>query len=223
MLAAKQAIVAIAVLTLGLGTALAGHGIYLAAKARLAQALLSHAWEQTRRTGTPHRPWPWADTQPVARLRVPRYGIDEIVLAGSSGRTLAFGPGLVPGTSLPGGRGLSMISGHRDTHFQFLEDLRVGDALYIQRAGRRPDATYRYVVTRFMTIDLRKSVPALDPTADQLVLVTCYPFHQWTAGGPGRYLVIARPAPQRHRRYRSRDIAHAGPARSGRASNSPGT
>ncbi len=185
----RKTVAAVAALTLALGAALAGDGVYLTAKARLAQVLLSHAWDATLRTGEPHRPWWWADTHPIARLRAPRLGVDRIVLAGSSGRTLAFGPGLVPGTSLPGARGLSMISGHRDTHFSFLEYLRHGDVLDVDTAN----GSYRYVVNRFMIIDMKDDPPVLDPALDRLVLVTCYPFHRWTAGGSRRYLVIARP------------------------------
>jgi len=33
---------------------------------------------------------------------------------------------------------------------------------------------------------------ALDPARDQLILVTCYPFRQWRAGGAQRFLVNAR-------------------------------
>lgn len=178
-----------AALTLALGAALAGDGLYLAAKARVAQVLLSHAWDETRRTGTPHRPWWWADTHPVARLRARRLGVDRIVLAGSSGRTLAFGPGLVPGTSLPGAGGLTMISGHRDTHFSFLEDLRRGDVLDVDTAT----GSYRYAVSWFLIVDTKDDPLVLDPAPDRLVLVTCYPFHQWTAGGARRYLVVALP------------------------------
>ncbi len=44
-------------------------------------------------TGAPVKPWPWADTHPVARLIAPAQDADVLVLAGASGRTLAFGPG----------------------------------------------------------------------------------------------------------------------------------
>lgn len=190
----QKAVAAGAVVTLAVGAALAGNGAYLAAKARLAQVLLNHAWNETRRSATPHRPWWWADTHPVARLRVPRLGVDRIVLAGSSGRTLAFGPGLVPGTPLPGAGGLSIISGHRDTHFSFLEHLRAGDTIIVDTVEGR----YRYTVSRFMIIDTDRDPPVLDPAPDRLALVTCYPFHQWTAGGSRRYLVLARPLAAGH-------------------------
>ena len=93
-------------LLLSIGGWQAGHGAFIYGKAWLAQLLLEDAWRRTEVGASgPVRPWPWADTWPVARLEVPRLGIDEIVLAGGSGRTLAFAPGHVDGTAAPGSRG----------------------------------------------------------------------------------------------------------------------
>ena len=64
-----------------------------------------------------------------------------MVLAGASGRTLAFGPGHVDGTPLPGEHGNAVVSGHRDTHFAFLRDLRCGDVLEVQTAAAALRAT----------------------------------------------------------------------------------
>jgi len=91
--------VGIAVLLL-LGVWQAGHGAWIHAKAQLAQYLLQRAWTRTLEGERDARPWPWADTWPVARLRVPAHGVDLIVLDGVSGRTLAFAPG--HGGPLPG-------------------------------------------------------------------------------------------------------------------------
>ena len=39
---------------------------------------------------------------------------------------MAFGPGHLSGTPLPGEAGNAVVSGHRDTHFAFLRGLREG-------------------------------------------------------------------------------------------------
>ena len=70
-----------------------GQGVYIYAKAELAQYLLVAAWQETKQTQQPVKPWSWADTWPVARIEVPTHNIDLIVLSGDIGRTLAFGPG----------------------------------------------------------------------------------------------------------------------------------
>nr|WP_245832002.1 sortase [Solemya velesiana gill symbiont] len=108
-------------------------GIYIEAKAVVAQMLLQQAWQETRQGGSQVIPWPWADTWPVARLKVARLDIDQVVLAGASGRTLAFGPGHLFGSAPPGEEGNSVISGHRDTHFHFLKTLKSGDLIELER------------------------------------------------------------------------------------------
>jgi sortase A len=90
----------LALVALAAGLLAASGKIYL--EAQLAQVLLRRAWAETQATGRPVKPWSWADTWPVARLSVPRHDVDLIVLAGASGRTLAFGPGHVDGRAAPG-------------------------------------------------------------------------------------------------------------------------
>src|SRR5690606_29037692 len=115
------------------GWQLAGAG-WIHVKGVLAQQLLARAWRETALTGAEHRPWPWADTRPVARLRVPDAHIDQYVLAGTSGQALAFGPGMHPAFS--GGDGnWTVLAGHRDTHFSFLRGLAPGTGILLERAG----------------------------------------------------------------------------------------
>lgn len=173
-----------------------GHAAYIHAKAALAQQLLERSWRLSLQGASAPRPWPWADTWPVARLRVARLEVDEIVLAGSSGRTLAFGPAHLDGSALPGNEGLSVIAGHRDTHFEFLRKLVPGDELWIDR----PDGTrVRYRVSNLAVIDARTDRVALDAPVNVLELVTCFPFDAVVAGGPLRYRVLAqRVLPAQH-------------------------
>lgn len=175
--------VALAIAALVLG-AQAG---WIHAKAGLAQLLLHTAWTQTLANGKPHAPWPWADTSPVARLRVAAHGIDQIVLAGDSGRTLAFGPGWAESSAAPGTRGTVVVSGHRDTHFAFLRDLVAGEEIVLQEPAG--ETRYRIVDTRIA--DSRTERLALAADSDTLWLVTCWPFDAVTAGGPLRYAVRA--------------------------------
>jgi len=163
-------------------------GLYIEAKARLAQVLVQRAWNATLAGASRARPWPWADTEPVARLIVPGEDVDLVILAGASGRTLAFGPGHLTGTTLPGEEGNAVVSGHRDTHFSFLAHLEPGDELAVER---RDGKWRRYVVTETEVVD-RSDVQALRRTPDtRLTLVTCYPFASLRPGGPLRYVVTA--------------------------------
>ncbi|NIW86318.1 MAG: class GN sortase [Gammaproteobacteria bacterium] len=173
---------------IGAGAALLGHALYLDLKAIAAQHLLRAAWEEGRARQRPVPPWPWADTAPIARLRVPAHDVDLIVLAGATGRSLAFGPGHMSATPLPGEPGVSVVSGHRDTHFRFLRDLRPGQSLGIERL----DGTRRrYRVVDAAVVDARNAVLPAAGAHPLLVLVTCYPFVATVPGGPLRYLVLA--------------------------------
>lgn len=164
-----------------------GDAIVIHGKAWMAQVLLDRAWSQTLAGERNARPWPWADTRPVARLEVPRLGIDHIVLAGASGRVLAFGPGHMDGTASPGAPGNSVINGHRDTHFSFLDDLEAGDMVRVQTAA---SGMVDYQVTDVRVVDSRTA--RLAESADpMLTLVTCYPFGAVTTGGALRYSVTA--------------------------------
>jgi sortase A len=170
-----------------IGLILFGQGAYIHAKAMLAQVLLEKAFETTIATGHATRPWSWADTWPVARIEVTRLHASAIALAGSSGQALAFGPGHVEGTPDAGERGVAVYSAHRDTHFAFLKNLGVGDAIEVTRSdGKR----FRYRVDA--TSVVRFDASGIDPLTDghQLVLSTCWPFEALTPG-PERYLVHA--------------------------------
>lgn len=178
----------LALLLAALGVWQVGEAGYMHAKALLAQHLLEESWADTVSTGKQVKPWPWADTAPVARLRVPSLDEDMIVLAGGSGRTMAFAPGHLDGTPLPGQPGLSVIGGHRDTHFRVLQDLTPGTEILVDDARGR---AHVFRVTETRVVDSR--VTRLDPvdTEPGLALVTCWPFDAIVPGGPMRYIVMA--------------------------------
>lgn len=176
------------VVVVGLGLVINGGWIH--AKAALAQVLLERAWQQTLDGETEVRPWRWADTWPVARLTIPRLDTSLVVLEGSSGRTLAFAPGHTQGSSQPGEPGTSIVSGHRDTHFAVLAELREGDEISVERRdGRIID----YEVGRLEIADATTSRVATSAEEDLLILVTCWPFNAVTSGSNFRYVATAHP------------------------------
>ena len=166
-----------------------GQGAYIPAKAWVAQELMSRAWRRADEGAARPAPWPWADTWPVARLSAKGGDIELIVLAGGSGRTLAFGPGHLSISALPGEAGNSIIAGHRDTHFQFLQFMRPGESIEIETPGGK---RHLYQVTSIDVVDSRRGSLVLDTDEAMLSLVTCYPFNALQAGGPMRYVVSAR-------------------------------
>src|SRR5881394_3530209 len=148
------------------GLILFGQGAWIHAKALLAQVLLHRAFTQTIATGHDTKPWSWADTWPVARIEVKRIHASTIVLAGSSGQALAFGPGHIELTPDAGERGVAVYSAHRDTHFRFLKDVRIGDEIAVTR---RDGKVFRYRADRSSIV--RFDASGIDPLSDGHELV----------------------------------------------------
>ncbi len=188
------------------GLILFGQGAYIHAKALLAQVLLERAFNETIATGNDTKPWSWADTWPVARIEVKRIGASAIVLAGSSGQALAFGPGHVEFTADAGERGVAVYSAHRDTHFRFLKEVKIGDEIDVTR---RDGKVFRYRADSQSVV--RFDQFGIDPLASsyELVLSTCWPLDAVTPG-PDRYLLHAtliEPAQPYTKAESSRSIA----------------
>ena len=171
-----------------IGGGTAARGGYIYAKAAAAQYLIERAWTRNEFAGHAIEPWPWADTQVVARLRVPDRHIRRFVLAGAHGQALAFGPGHLSGTPLPGEAGNAVIAGHRDTHFSFLRELEIGDEILLDLPH---GTTVRYRVLRIWVTTDTDVRPLAERTEKYLTLITCYPFDALSAGGPLRYVVEA--------------------------------
>lgn len=157
-------------------------------KAAAAQTLIAWSWGEAHDGGISRRPWPGADTRPIARLIVPSQGIELYVLADASARALAFGPAHVSGTARPGSWGNVVIVGHRDTHFAFLRDISP-DAEILLESSKAAPARYR---VREITVVDKSETRMMDPAdAAELTLITCYPFDAIAPGTPLRYVVIA--------------------------------
>ncbi|MGA9574252.1 MAG: class GN sortase [Lysobacterales bacterium] len=162
--------------------------LWIPVKAEIAQHLLERAWLQTLAGEPDAKPWPWADTHAIAVLEVPRLGLREIVLEGSSGRNLAFGPTLV-NTGRIERTSDRVLSGHRDTHFSFLKELKTGDLLRLRTRTGISDYRVRWQ----QAVDSRQQPLRIDEGVDRLTLLTCYPFNSPVGGGPMRWVVTALP------------------------------
>ena len=173
-----------------LGAAFLAWGLYMPAKAALAQFLLERAWSRTVAGETNAKPWPWADIAPVAEIELPALGERDIVLEGASGEAMAFGPGHMPNTPPIGARGTAIVAAHRDTQFANLGRLKIGDAVVATRSdGKR--LVFHVAAIRVVEADASGLDPAdPGPTGARLALVTCYPF-EGVLHSPLRYVVIA--------------------------------
>ena len=174
------------------GAAFAGVGLWIPMKAALAQILLEKAWQETRqgnskiKAQTPAKPWPWADTWPVAKLTMG--GESLYVLADAGGQSLAFGPSHVRGSAPPGTAGTSVIAAHRDTHFKPLRHVQLGDVVKIER----PDGiSHSYKIRRTRVLETSNLILPHQDGTDRVILVTCWPFDSKIINPKQRLAVLA--------------------------------
>lgn len=179
------------------GIVLIGNGLWIKAKAELAQVLLNRAFERAQAATAARplqmaslagfKPWRWADIEPIARLAAPRLNKTAIILNNVSGEALAFGPGHLGNTPLPGENGTSVLAAHRDTHFSWIGKLKSGDRLEVERIDGRH---VNFRVKRSWIARYDHSGINADSEGWFLALSTCYPFDAKTRG-PMRYIVEA--------------------------------
>jgi sortase A len=180
-------------LILLLGTYQFSGGLYIFAKAELAQYLIADAWHKNLQSAEQHKPWPWADTHPVAELII--QDKSWYVLAGASGRNLAFAPSHVSSTPEPGEIGNSVIVGHRDTQFNSLKSLQKGDLIEVKTKHKRQK--FKVTMLRiaehsqleYLQSDINNDT--FDDDQSSLTLITCYPFDSVLPNPTHRYIIRA--------------------------------
>jgi sortase A len=132
------------------------------------------------------RPPRIAEGHAFAVIRIPRLGLNAVVVQGTSTADLRKGPGHYRITGVPGGGRVVAIAGHRTTYgawFRHIDDLRKGDPIELDFRG----VAYVYRVTG------HRVVPANDWSIiryrgyEKLVLSACHPVysasHRWVAFG----------------------------------------
>ncbi len=155
----------------------------------------------------PTAPPPAPEGDAVAVLRIPRIGVEKLVVEGVRAADLKRGPGHYPTTPLPGQPGNAAIAGHRTTYgapFNKLDELEPGDEILVTtRQGR-----FRYEVTGSKVVRPTET-SVLDPTTDnRLTLTTCHPRYSasrrlivtavlkpGTAPAPAAAAPVGRPVP----------------------------
>ncbi|WOH37255.1 class GN sortase [Thalassotalea fonticola] len=184
----KSAIKFLKVMSALIALACIGSASYIHIKAYTAQYLLSQAWQQSSADNL-EKPWPWFDSNPVAKIHFPTLGNEQIVLAGDSGQALAFGPGLSHLSVKPGEEGTLVISGHRDTHFSHLQYLNPTEEVVLESiSGER----HLYKINKISIVNVNKD-DITQTDFERLLLVTCFPFDSDVADTPLRYVIEALP------------------------------
>ena len=169
------------------GTAAIASGAAVPIKAGIAQILLKQTYARSVETKTAQVPWESADMKTVGRIAVPVLGIERIILDTGSRFAMRAGPTLMPGSAAIGTPGTSVLAAHRDTHFRFLKDLKVGDEVI---AAGKDGVDRKYLITRTEIVRWDQFSVTSGQGGNELALATCYPFDS-TKSGPLRYVVHA--------------------------------
>ncbi len=112
---------------------------------------------------------------PLTRFEIPKFGVDTIVVQGTSASALRAGAGHYPTTALPGQKGNVGIAGHRTTYgrpFNRIDQFVVGDKIILTT----PVARYTYTVSKPPWITTPFDWDIVAKTKDPvLTLTTCHP------------------------------------------------
>lgn len=169
-----------------LGGAMLVNACYIQAKAYLAQFLIANAFEQQQRSQIAFKPWPWADTEVIAKLSI--NGHKSYILRGASMRNLAFGPTLMGNTTDINSDlkyGNSVIVGHRDTHFSHLQHAKVNDIIEVE--GLQTSSQYK--IAQIIIVDEYDTRVLSETDNRVMTLITCYPFND-PRPNPSQRLIV---------------------------------
>jgi sortase A len=190
---AQRLFFAAAILLLGYcGLVVVDAWVFQQRESRILQRLLEHP-DQASAGSLQLKPVTSAPSPPaiatsglIGRLEIPRLALLAMVVEGTSTIALRRAVGHIPGTPLPGQAGNIAFTGHRDTFFRPLRNIRGNDLIVVTTL--RGEYRYRVVSTKIVGPD---DVAVLDPSGTEiLTLVTCYPFY-FVGAAPNRFVVRA--------------------------------
>jgi sortase A len=161
-----------------------GYAAYVVADAHAYQAIETSKFESVSRSEGPH---PVIKGGVIGEVEVPRLGLKAIVVQGDSPRILRRAVGHIAETALPGESGNVALTGHRDSFFRPLRNIRVGDAI----ALKTRDGDFQYQVESTAVVP-PSDVQVLRASGGRtLTLITCFPFY-YVGSAPNRFVVRAR-------------------------------
>lgn len=177
-------------LLLSLALIFLGVAFYIPAKAMLAQVLLRQAWSNTLlHHGQINKPWPWADTWPVARLIVPSQDVDQIILHDNAGNSQVFEPVRTVQSYQYKHINVITLNANHGNQFHFLEDVVIGEIIDLQNMQGQYQ---RYQVQNFHIIDMHNNSARTLQPGRWLIMIAGYPFSETSAGSSQRYVVTAQ-------------------------------
>lgn len=115
-----------------------------------------------------------AEGQPIGDIRIPRIGINQVIVEGTDTPDLRKGPGHYIGTPLPGQNGNASVAGHRTTYghpFYNLDAVKVGDPIVVATL----QGVFVYDTTKSWVVSPNDVEVIKNTPANLITLTTCNP------------------------------------------------
>lgn len=122
-----------------------------------------------------------------ADLIIPKLNAEMPIFEGTHEDELEKGVGHYSGSVLPGEPDNAVLSGHRDTVFRRLGELKVGDELII----RSTHGIFIYEIEKTWVTKADDRTVIVSHDRPILTLTTCYPF-TYVGPAPDRYIIQSR-------------------------------
>jgi sortase A len=154
-----------------------------------AKALIAeHQNDPTKKTPEISQSNPPGFGDTIGLLQIPKINSELAIVEGTDPNDLKKGVGHYKGSYFPGEKGQIVLSGHRDTVFRHLGELKIGDDLKVEM----PNGTFVYEITHTKIVDAKDtSIITLQNKEEELILTTCYPF-RYVGNAPNRYIIYAK-------------------------------
>jgi sortase A len=111
---------------------------------------------------------------PIGYIRIPRIGINQVVVEGSNTPDLRKGPGHYVGTPLPGQSGNAAVAGHRTTYghpFYNLDSVKIGDPIVVTTL----QGIFVYDTSKSLVVSPNNTDVIKNVFANWITLTTCNP------------------------------------------------
>ncbi|MFS0775756.1 class D sortase [Neobacillus sp. 3P2-tot-E-2] len=157
------------------------------AKRIVAQAESKYEQEEPIKNLKKIDPPKFGDT--IGLLTIPKIKSELAIVEGTDPNDLKKGVGHYKGSYFPGENGQIVLSGHRDTVFRRLGELKPGDIFEVELANGK----FKYELTHTKIVDAEdRTIITLQNSQEELIVITCYPF-RYVGNAPQRYIIYAKP------------------------------
>ncbi|MGM0878351.1 MAG: class D sortase [Bacillota bacterium] len=120
----------------------------------------------------------------IGELLIPKLDQAFPIYQGTDDQVLKKGVGHVANSALPGENNHSILSGHRDTVFSGLEELKENEKFIVTtKAGE-----FLYKIKKIRIVDADDQTVMTPKPKAMLTLTTCYPF-DFIGAAPQRYII----------------------------------